>query len=220
MMTSIAAIHLPPLDRVTLFGLIAVSLMLVFYALEDRSSYFVLAFAGACALGSTYGFLQGVWPFGIVEGIWSVVAVRKWYQQARANPVEAEYARRPVDAMIQDLLNLSHQVAPTTFEFRDEFMQPMGFVQIYCQSSCRILVHRLWAASPGKGVGSQILQTLCELADLHSVEIVLRPLPFGPKPYPRTVDELRQWYDCRGFVGTAKRMIRVPQSAPVAVQLA
>jgi hypothetical protein len=67
------------MDALTLFGLVAVGLMLVFYALEKRSPWFVLAFAGSCALGSTYGFLQGAWPFGLVEAIWSVVALRRWW---------------------------------------------------------------------------------------------------------------------------------------------
>ncbi len=57
----------------------AVSLMLVTYALESRSNWYVLAFAVACALGSVYGFLQGAWPFGLVEGVWSGVAVRRWW---------------------------------------------------------------------------------------------------------------------------------------------
>ncbi len=61
------------------FGLFAVCLMLVTYALESRSNWYVLAFAVACALGSVYGFLQGAWPFGLVEGIWSGVAVRRWW---------------------------------------------------------------------------------------------------------------------------------------------
>jgi hypothetical protein len=61
------------------FGLFAVSAMLITYALEARSPWFVLAFAFACALGSTYGFLQGAWPFGLVEAIWSVIAVRRWW---------------------------------------------------------------------------------------------------------------------------------------------
>ena len=60
------------------FGLFAVTAMLVCYSLEDRSPWFILAFASACALGSVYGFLQGAWPFGIVEAIWSLVAVRRW----------------------------------------------------------------------------------------------------------------------------------------------
>jgi hypothetical protein len=50
----------------------------VTYALETRSHWFILAFAGACALGSIYGFLQGAWPFGVVEAIWTIVAVRRW----------------------------------------------------------------------------------------------------------------------------------------------
>jgi hypothetical protein len=60
------------------FGLFAVTLMLVTSALEARSRWFVLAFAFSRALGSTYGFLQGAWPFGLVEAVWSVVAVRRW----------------------------------------------------------------------------------------------------------------------------------------------
>ena len=71
------------MDSLTLFGLAAVSLMLACYALEDRSPWFVLAFAGSCALGSVYGFLQGAWPFGLVEAVWSVVAVFRWRRLRR-----------------------------------------------------------------------------------------------------------------------------------------
>lgn len=67
------------MDRLTLFGLFAVTAMLVTYALEARSSWFTLLFAAACALGSTYGFLQGAWPFGLVEAVWTLVAVNKWH---------------------------------------------------------------------------------------------------------------------------------------------
>jgi hypothetical protein len=67
------------MDTLNLFGLSAVTAMLVAYALEDRSHWFILAFAGACALGSVYGFLQGAWPFGLVEAIWAGVALRRWY---------------------------------------------------------------------------------------------------------------------------------------------
>ena len=66
------------MDGLTWFGLFAVSAMLVTYALEDRSPWFVLAFAVACALASAYGFLQGAWPFGVVEGVWTVVALRRF----------------------------------------------------------------------------------------------------------------------------------------------
>ena len=72
------------MNAVTIFGLIAVTLMLIFYALEKRSRWYTLAFAGACALGSAYGFLQGAWPFGLVEFIWSLVAVRRWWIAAES----------------------------------------------------------------------------------------------------------------------------------------
>ncbi len=67
------------MNSLTLFGLFAVTAMLVCYALEARHTLFVLGFAFACALGSLYGFLQGAWPFGVVEAIWSLVAARKWW---------------------------------------------------------------------------------------------------------------------------------------------
>jgi hypothetical protein len=65
-------------DHLTLFGLLAVTAMLIFYALEDHSPSFILAFAGACVLASIYGFLQGAWPFGIIEAIWAAVAGYRW----------------------------------------------------------------------------------------------------------------------------------------------
>ena len=60
------------------FGLLAVTAMLMCYALEAKSHWFTLGFAAACALGSTYGFLQGAWPFGLVEAVWTIVALNKW----------------------------------------------------------------------------------------------------------------------------------------------
>ena len=66
------------MSALSLFGLAAVAAMLIFYALEDRSPWFILAFAAACALGSIYGFLQGAWPFGLVEAAWAGAAVYRW----------------------------------------------------------------------------------------------------------------------------------------------
>lgn len=70
------------MDALTLFGLLAVTAMLVCYAFEERSTWFVLAFAAACAAGSIYGFLQGAWPFGVVEAVWSLIALRRWWRRA------------------------------------------------------------------------------------------------------------------------------------------
>jgi hypothetical protein len=66
-------------SALTDFGLFAVTAMLVTYALESRSHWFTLGFAAACWLGSAYGFLQGAWPFGLIEAIWGLVALRKWW---------------------------------------------------------------------------------------------------------------------------------------------
>jgi hypothetical protein len=71
------------MDALTLFGLLTVTAMLVFYALEDRSPRYILAMAGACLLASVYGFLQGAWPFGVLEVIWAGVAFWRWRSRTR-----------------------------------------------------------------------------------------------------------------------------------------
>ena len=71
------------MSALTLFGLFAVTTMVVFYALESRNTWFILAFAVSCVLGSIYGFLQGAWPFGMVEAVWSLIAVRRWWLARR-----------------------------------------------------------------------------------------------------------------------------------------
>lgn len=69
----------------TLFGACAVTFMMVMYALEGRDRRFVLAFAVGCALSSGYGCLAGTWPFGIVEGVWSLVALKRYLDLRRGN---------------------------------------------------------------------------------------------------------------------------------------
>ena len=71
------------IDALTWFGLFAVSSMMIFYALEKRSRWFIPAFAFSCVLGSAYGFLQGAWPFGVVEAIWAVIALRRFFNERR-----------------------------------------------------------------------------------------------------------------------------------------
>ena len=67
------------MSPLTLFGLFAVFAMVICYALEKRSRWFILAFAVSCVLGSAYGFLQGAWPFGVVEIVWAIIAARRWW---------------------------------------------------------------------------------------------------------------------------------------------
>jgi len=73
------------MDGLTLFGLFAVTSMLVTYAFEAHSHWFILAFTAACVLGSIYGFLQGAWPFGVVEAVWACVAFRRWWKTNKPN---------------------------------------------------------------------------------------------------------------------------------------
>lgn len=77
------------MSPLSLFGLCAVTIMVVCYALERRHRMFILAFAASCLLASIYGFLQGAWPFGLVEAVWSMVAVRRWWNTMRAHAGEA-----------------------------------------------------------------------------------------------------------------------------------
>jgi hypothetical protein len=65
-------------DVLTLFGACAVTFMVLMYALERRGRGFILAFACGCVLSSVYGFLAGTWPFGIVEAIWAVIALKRY----------------------------------------------------------------------------------------------------------------------------------------------
>ena len=62
----------------TFFGVAALTFMMLMYALESRHPRFVLAFAVGCAFSSLYGFASGAWPFGVVEAIWTVVALRRY----------------------------------------------------------------------------------------------------------------------------------------------
>ena len=71
------------MNAVTLYGVVAVTFMMLMYALEKRGAGFIAAFAVGCALSSAYGFLAGAWPFGVVEAVWAVVAVRR-YRSVRA----------------------------------------------------------------------------------------------------------------------------------------
>ena len=74
------------MDLLTAFGLFAVTAMLITYALEERSPWFILAFAGACLLGSAYGFMQGAWPFGVLEAVWAGVATWRWRRRIAQSP--------------------------------------------------------------------------------------------------------------------------------------
>ena len=68
------------ISPLTAIGILVASTMPVTYALEPRGSRWVLAFALACFLSGVYGVAAGAWPLGVVEMVWSVIAVLRWHR--------------------------------------------------------------------------------------------------------------------------------------------
>lgn len=68
---------------VTIYGVVAVSFMMGMYALERRGRRYIAGFALGCLLSSSYGFLSGAWPFGVVEAIWSIIALRRYASESK-----------------------------------------------------------------------------------------------------------------------------------------
>jgi hypothetical protein len=76
------------MNGLTLFGVAAVTIMMLSYALEQRSVHWVLVFGLACAAASTYGWLAETWPFGVVGAVWAVIALRRWYTRRQGDSVK------------------------------------------------------------------------------------------------------------------------------------
>ncbi len=76
------------MDSLSLFGLAAVSFTLVCYAMESGAHWWTLGFVLGCIAGSAYGFLQGAWPFGVVEIVWAIVSFRRWLTLRRLQPTK------------------------------------------------------------------------------------------------------------------------------------
>jgi len=118
-------------EMLTLFGVTAVSLMLIAYALEERAPTFVLLFAGACAASSIYGFLAGTWPFGVVEAVWTGVAIHRWRfrvkrddnERAATHPIVCDMTalsraeRSRYDGLRRQVLDGVEQVRSTAIGF-------------------------------------------------------------------------------------------------------
>ena len=72
------------MDALTLFGVTAVSIMLICYAFERRSPWFTFGIATACIAAAIYAYLQGAWPFAVLEGLWAVIAYSRWWHDRSA----------------------------------------------------------------------------------------------------------------------------------------
>ena len=67
-----------PLSILNILGAIDLAVMMAFYALEPKSRTYTHLFGLTCIGSSTYGFLSGTWPFGVIEAVWTVIALRKY----------------------------------------------------------------------------------------------------------------------------------------------
>lgn len=123
----------------------------------------------------------------------------------------------PQVVKVDDFLAALTLIAPRAGGGHYSFMRPdgtcRGFVQFIIESAQRIKIHRIWSLEPGRGNGSYMLGRLCELADEHDIELELKVIPIGRKPYPLSREQLMAWYARHGFVGTRRRMCRMSKAA-------
>ncbi len=123
----------------------------------------------------------------------------------------------PQVVKVDDFLAALNLSAPRAGGGHYSFMRPdgtcRGFVQFIIASAQRVKIHRIWSLEPGSGSGSFMLGRVCELADEHEVELELKVLPIGRKPYPLSCEQLMAWYARHGFVGTRRKMCRMPRAA-------
>jgi hypothetical protein len=96
------------------------------------------------------------------------------------------------------------------YQFKKPDGHLRGLVQFIIASDRKLTIHRIWTPYPREGHGGFMLGTLCGLADRHSVEMELKVLPIGRKPYPLSTQQLFEWYKQFGFVGSTKKMSRIP----------
>jgi hypothetical protein len=106
------------------------------------------------------------------------------------------------------------------YEFKKPGGGSHGFVQFIISSHRMIQIHRLWTLEPGNGNGSIMIRALCQLADWHGVEMKLKVIPIGRKPFPMSRQQLKAWYQGHGFEGARWIMFRKPgRQNPVAKPL-
>jgi GNAT superfamily N-acetyltransferase len=134
-----------------------------------------------------------------------------FFDQSADEPIDS--TANPVAAFLSDLAATAPPVGEGCYGLPDGRGGCRGWVQFIIQSNRTIQIHRLWTLRPGQGNGSALLRAVCAAADRHGVEITLKVLPFGRKPYPASREQLVRWYERHGFVGTHRKMVRQPMSA-------
>jgi hypothetical protein len=116
-----------------------------------------------------------------------------------------------VVAFLKELVVAAPPAGRGHFEFKRADGRHIGFVQLICWERI-VQIHRIWASQPGMGGGSIMMRTLCELADRHGVEMKLKVIPIGRKPFPMSRQQLKAWYQRLGFAGSRWHLTRKPAS--------
>jgi hypothetical protein len=138
------------------------------------------------------------------------VAMRRWkMSRIQPRPAPPVYPSN-ADNFFAELRTIAHPAGRGDYKFLNADGSHQGFAQFIIDSPRRVAIHRLWTLQPGRGSGSKILGILCDVADRHDVELMLKVLPIGRVPHPMTSDQLFEWYQRYGFVGTTRKMIRTP----------
>jgi hypothetical protein len=112
-----------------------------------------------------------------------------------------------VAAFLTDLVLVAPSAGGGNYSFKSADGRGLGFVQLICFQRT-VKIHRIWATEPGKGGGSVMMRALCDLADRHGVEMKLKVIPIGRKPYPMSRQQLKAWYQRRGFTGLRWHLTR------------
>lgn len=132
-------------------------------------------------------------------------------------PTPVVWAGIHMQSFLEELSLIAPPAGEGAYAFMDGKGSCRGWVQLVWSAERKCTLHRLWTLSPGGGNGKMMLETLCRLADRHGIEITLRPLPFGRKPYHLGHEQLMAWYARHGFVGDRRKMIRRPRQPIVAL---
>jgi hypothetical protein len=125
-------------------------------------------------------------------------------------PEKAEKYAPNVSDFIAALTAIAPAAGGGSYRFMKDDGECHGFVQFIVESDRKLTIHRFWTLQPGKGSGATMLRSLCELADQHGVELALKVIPIGRKPYPLSREKLKAWYQRYGFEGLGWKLLRRP----------
>ena len=146
-------------------------------------------------------------PFDVRSLLKTGILSRFLKSPAKRNDVQG----RNVVAFLNDLVAVAPPAGGGHYGFKNQDGRTQGFVQLISTERL-IQIHRIWATEPGKGGGSIMMRTLCELADRHGVEMKLKVIPIGRKPFPMSREQLKAWYQRFNFAGSGWTLIRKPVS--------